>query len=106
MLEKVLNRPFQVDVEENLSTIERKLDDSMIEEEGRAVDMLKNRMASGEDTIIAEFIKSEGKDLIRQLKLLVGTIWKQGKIPIRWHMSGLFPIHRKEDTSICQNYRG
>lgn len=41
MFEKILNQPFQVESEENLSTVEQKLDELAIEEVKRAVDMLK-----------------------------------------------------------------
>lgn len=45
MFDKILNQPFQVDVEENLSTVEQRLDEPTIEEMEMAVDMLKNEEA-------------------------------------------------------------
>jgi len=48
MFNKILNQPFQADVEENLSTVEQRLDEPTIEEVEMAADMLKNGKASGE----------------------------------------------------------
>lgn len=81
MFEKMLNQPSQLDSEENLSTVEQKLDEPMIEEVERAVEMLKNGKAPVKDAIIAELLKERGKDLMLQLKLIAESIWKQEKIP-------------------------
>jgi RNAse (barnase) inhibitor barstar len=106
MFEKMLNQPTQVDVEENLSTVEQRLDEPTVEEVERAVGMLKNGKAPGEDSIVAELLKEGGKELMAQLKRLVDNVWKQEEIPTTWHMSVLCPVHKKGDAMICQNYRG
>jgi len=105
MFEKMLNHPSQVDSEENLSTVEQKLDEPTIEEVERAVEMLKNGKAPGEDTIVAKLLKEGGKNLMVQLKLIVESICKQESIPTGWHVSIVCPIHNKGDTMVCQNYR-
>jgi len=74
MFEKVLNQQTQVNVKENLSTVEWKLIRPTIEEVKWAIDMLKNGKASGGNTIIAELLKKGEKNLIVQLKLLVEGI--------------------------------
>jgi hypothetical protein len=57
----MLNQPTQVDVEENLSTVEQRLDEPTIEEVERTVDMLKSWKGPGEDAIVAELLKGEEK---------------------------------------------
>jgi len=84
MFNKILNQPFQADVEENLSMVEQdqkedvrkfvRLDEPTIEEVEMAVDMLKNGKAPGEDAIVAELLKEGGKELMKQLKWLIDNI--------------------------------
>jgi len=105
MFNKILNQPFQADVEENLSTVEQRLDEPTIEVE-RTVDMLKNGKVPGEDAIVAELLKEGGKELKTQLKWLVDNKWKQKEIPTKWHVSLLCLIYKKGDAMVCQNYRG
>ncbi|KAL4084697.1 hypothetical protein QTP88_027621 [Uroleucon formosanum] len=106
MFETMLNQPTQVDVEENLSTVEQRLDEPTIEEVERAVDMLKNGKAPEEDAIVAELLIGGKKELMTQLKRLVNNISKQEEIPTTWHMSVLCPVHKKGDAIVCQNYKG
>jgi hypothetical protein len=64
MFNKILNQPYQVDVEENLSTVKQRLGEPTIEEVERAVDLLKNKKAPGKDAIIAELLEKGGKELM------------------------------------------
>ena len=68
MFETMLNQPTQVELEENLNTVEQRLDEPTLEEVERAVNMLKNRKAPGEDAIVAELLKGGEKELMTQLK--------------------------------------
>jgi len=52
VFDKMLNKPFQVDKEKNISTVEQKVDEPMIEVE-QAINMLKTGKAPGENAIIA-----------------------------------------------------
>ncbi|KAL4123328.1 hypothetical protein QTP88_015525 [Uroleucon formosanum] len=55
------NSILEVDAEENLSTVEQRLDELTIEEVERAVDMLKSEEAPEKDAIVAELLKEGGK---------------------------------------------
>jgi len=52
MFETMLNQPSQVDVEENLSTVEQRLDEPTIEELERAVDMKKMERHQGKTQLL------------------------------------------------------
>lgn len=69
------------------------------------VDMFTNGKAPVEDTIKIT-PKKVGKDPTAQLKLLLDNIWRQEETPTKWYVSVLYPIHKKGDSFICQNYRG
>lgn len=73
----MLNKPFQVDAEENLSMVKQRLDELTIEKVEKTVDILKNRKAPDDDAIIAELLKEGKKELMVQLKQLINNIWKQ-----------------------------
>jgi len=55
---------------------------------------------------MAEFLKGGGKDLMEQLTRLEDIIWEQEQIPTGWHVSVFYPIHKKGDPMVYQNYRG
>lgn len=37
---------------------------------------------------------------------LVSLIWRKEKIPKEWKIALIYPIHKKGDKQICNNYRG
>lgn len=71
-----------------------------------AVEHLKSGKAGGEDGITAEQIKYGGPILMEKLLNLISEIWKHEKIPEAWKTALIVPIHKKGDTSKCENYRG
>lgn len=70
------------------------------------INKLKNNKACGEDQIYAELLKAGGDELTKRLKYLIDMIWEQEKIPDEWKVALITPIHKKNDSLNCDNYRG
>jgi len=59
----------------------------------------------GIDQIPAEMIKAVGRTICLEIHKLITSIWKE-KLPEEWKESIIIPIHKKEDKTDCNNYRG
>ena len=71
-----------------------------------AIGKLKANKAPGIDNILNEVLKL-GKDLIkRHLLNLFNRILNTGKYPLLWSSGLIVPIHKKDDRSKVENYRG
>lgn len=77
-----------------------------IEEVSAAIKAQKNYKAPGIDNITAEMIKKGGKELVVRLHQLICEIWEQERMPEQWSMAIICPIHKKNDKTCCDNYRG
>ena len=71
-----------------------------------AIDKLKSHKSAGIDQIPAELIKVEGRTMYLEIHKLITSIWKKEKLPEEWKESIIVPIHKKEDKTDCNNYRG
>ena len=58
------------------------------------------------DQIPAELIKAGGRTIYLEIHKLITSIWKKEKQPEEWKVSIIAPIHKKEDKTDCNNYRG
>jgi hypothetical protein len=70
-----------------------------------AVDKLKNNKAPSYDQIPAELIKTGGEEIKKVFHKLISRIWEEEVIPQEWKYGVINPVHKKEDTRSCENYR-
>ena len=101
-----------LDPETNMEThsnerVEGPLDYPIADEEFEAaVNKLKANKSPGIDNILNEVIKI-GKDAIKgHLVNLFNRILDTGKYPVLWSFGLIVPIHKKDDRSKVENYRG
>ena len=71
-----------------------------------AIKRLKNNKAAGIDNISAELIKYGGQHLHDKIISLIMDIWQEETMPEEWDEGILVALHKKEDRTICSNYRG
>lgn len=70
-----------------------------------AVKKMRNGKAAGEDEITPELIKKGGEVVIQWLKKLYNQCWETETIPQDWEKNVIVPIHKKGETTQCENYR-
>lgn len=104
MFSKILNQPFQIDLEKNNSTVEQGVDDPTIDEVEQAVNMLKNGKAP-EDAVIAELLEGEKKP---NGTAKMASKYYMGKRRNTNKMARVnaMPNSQKRKHMVCQNYRG
>lgn len=76
------------------------------EEVAAAIQLLRNNKAPGEDKITAELLKYGGEDITRAMHELIKKVWLSETMPEDWYTALICPIHKKEDKTVCKNYRG
>ena len=74
-------------------------------EEEIATQRMKNGKAAGEDMVTPEMIKAGGRVLIGKITELFQAAWHEGWIPVDWQRNSIIPLHKKGDSSKCENYR-
>ena len=101
-----------LDPETNMEThsnerVKDPLDYPITDEEFEAViNKLKANKSPGIDSILNEVIKI-GKDVIKgHLVKLFNRILDTGKYPALWSFGLIVPIHKRDDRSKVENYRG
>lgn len=72
----------------------------------RAVNKLKNNKAPGLDRIPSEYYKNAPKGLLVEITELLNRIMFTGKVPDSFKISALFPLHKRGDVSLAENFRG
>jgi hypothetical protein len=77
-----------------------------LEEVKEALKHLKHNKASGEDGIPAELLQTGGESLMELLHKLIVLIWQQEKLPREWSTGIISVLHKKGDSTNCNNYRG
>jgi hypothetical protein len=75
-------------------------------EDELAIEKLKNHKSPGIDQITAELIKAGGRTIRCAIHKLIISIWNREELPDEWKESIIVPIHKKEDKTDCNNYRG
>ena len=77
-----------------------------MEEVRKVIKKLKNDKAPGENGVTAELIKSGGECLEREIHEIISQVWSTENMPDRWNKALICPLHKKGDTTKCENYRG
>jgi len=47
-----------------------------------------------------------GTGLLEHVSGLIKEVWEKEVIPDKWQTSLIYPIHKKGDKQVCDNYRG
>jgi hypothetical protein len=76
------------------------------EETVTIIHQLKDNKAPRNYNITSELIKVAGPVLWKQIHELITNIWEKEKIPDDWKIEIIYPIHKKGDKTVCDNYRG
>jgi len=71
-----------------------------------AIEKLKSNKSPGIDPIPAELIKAGGRTMRCAIHKFIISIWNKEELPEEWRESIIVPIHKKEDKTDCNNYRG
>jgi hypothetical protein len=71
-----------------------------------AVARLKKYTSPGSDQIPAERVQAGGEMLLSVIHKLINSIWNKVELPDQWKESLIVPIHKKDDKTRCNNYRG
>jgi hypothetical protein len=58
------------------------------------------------DQIPVELIQAGGETLVSVIHKLINSIWNKEELPDQWKESIIVPIHKKDDKTDCNNYRG
>ena len=66
---------------------------------------MKANKARGIDHILNEVLKV-GKDFIKRHLVTLNRILSTGKYPLLWSFGLIVPVHKKDDPSEVENYRG
>jgi hypothetical protein len=67
---------------------------------------LKKYKSPGSDQILAELIQAGGEILLSEIHKLISSVWNKKELPDQWKESIIVPIHKKDDKTDCNNYRG
>jgi hypothetical protein len=71
-----------------------------------AIAKLKKYKSPGSDQILAELIQAGGEILLSAIHKLINSVWNKEELPDQWKESIIVPIHKKDDKTDCNNYRG
>ena len=71
----------------------------------REINKLKNKKSCGVDGITVQVLKSCVDILIKPITYLINKSITDGKVPIRWKIAKVIPLHKKGDKSNPDNYR-
>jgi len=99
------NGKEQVDQSIEASAQEQCTEEQNTQEVREVIKELNNK-APGGDNICVELVKCGGDKLIQLIYELIKDVWRQEVMPKEWTKTIICPIHKKNDKTDCQNYRG
>ena len=104
---KEVKRPNEEQEENELIRDEESERERMIEmtELELAIKRMRVGKAAGYDDISPEFIKYGGPEMKRRLLQIFNLVWENNETPREWNRNVIVPIHKKGDSTICDNYR-
>jgi hypothetical protein len=70
-----------------------------------AIKKLKNKLTAGTDQVPSFVIKNCGSAFIEPLFILFNLVLKCSVFPERWKESSIYPVLKKGDPSLINNYR-
>jgi hypothetical protein len=71
-----------------------------------AIAKLEKYKSPGSDQIPAELIQAGGEMLLSAVHKLINSVCNKEELPDQWKESIIVPIHKKDDKTDCNNYRG
>ena len=74
-----------------------------------AMKAMANSKVVGQDGLPAELLKlglQQDRTILLELHRLTTLIWRDGKVPQEWKGAVITILHRKDDKTECENYRG
>jgi hypothetical protein len=71
-----------------------------------AIAKLKKYKSPGSDQIPTELIQAGSEILLSVIHKLINSVWNKEEFPDQWKESIIVPIHKKDDKTDCNNYRG
>jgi hypothetical protein len=67
---------------------------------------LKKYKSPDSDQIPAELIQAGDEILLLEIHKLINSLWNKEELPDQLKESIIVPIHKKDDKTDCNNYRG
>jgi hypothetical protein len=67
---------------------------------------LKKYKSPDSDQTLAELYQAGGETLVSVIHKLITSIWNKEELPYQWKGSIIVPIHKMDDKTDCNNYRG
>ena len=62
--------------------------------------------AAGNNGLLPDIVKCCGGPLLDFVVSLFGTVWREKQVPVEWRDATLVPVPKREDLSLCDNWRG
>ena len=109
--ETILNKeaPREVeDIPEREEDLHVNMDPPTANEVKSAIDNMKSGKAPGADGVSAEMLKAGGDVITETLTEILKEIslWQEGEIPVDWKTGLIVKLPKKENISLCKNWRG
>lgn len=76
------------------------------EDATEAIKQLNREKAAVHDKLTTEMLQNVGYANTKILTKTFNMAFDNSKVPDNWKIGIVIPIHKKCDTSVCQNYRG
>ena len=76
------------------------------EEVSKAIDLLQNHKAAGQDGVIGEILKAGGETIRKAVWRMCCVAWKTERVPLDWMQGLVVPLYKDGDDRDPMNYRG